>query len=148
MVHCSFRICFLQLVVALFSLSYTQAFTVSTSHVDCRSLGCFAQTKRMVSPSPSLSLSRPSVVTLQERKRDLTSAERGSDEVNKIIGIDRGIVFLLIPCIIINVWFFTIPVEFRRTRICDAEESRLAPDRCMTTEQFQTGILNYYRNGK
>jgi hypothetical protein len=138
--------------MALFSLGYTtQAFTVTTSHVDCRSLGCFAHAKRMpslsLSPSPSPP-SRASVVTLHERKKDQTSEERGSDEVNKIIGIDRGIYFLLIPCIIINIWFFTIPVEFRRTRICDAEESRLSPDRCMTTEQFQTGISDYYRKGK
>ena len=50
-------------------------------------------------------------------------------------------------CCLVNLWFFTIPTEFRRSRLCSAEETANFPTKCMTTEQFKTRISDYYKNG-
>ena len=84
---------------------------------------------------------------LQAKRKDISSDERGSDNVNTLIGIDRG-VYLWAIVIAINIWFFSIPVEFRRTRICNEADSRDYPTKCMTSKQFTTGISEYYKNGK
>lgn len=83
---------------------------------------------------------------LRARKKDLTNAERGNDKVNSIIGIDRGL-YLWAIVLAVNVWFFSIPVEFRRTRICNEADTAQFPDRCMTANQFKSGIRDYYANG-
>jgi len=83
---------------------------------------------------------------LQARKNDLSSEERGSDNVNSLIGIDRGM-YLWAIVIALNLWFFSIPVEFRRTRICSEADTIAYPTKCMTSEQFRTGIADYYKNG-
>jgi len=83
---------------------------------------------------------------LLERKKDISSNERGSGEVNKLIGIDRGYI-LFVPVILVCVWSFTVPVEFRRARICNEEDSRKYPTKCMTSDQFKRGISDYYKNG-
>lgn len=84
---------------------------------------------------------------LRARKNDISSEERGSDNVNSLIGIDRGM-YLWGIVIALNIWFFSIPVEFRRTRICNEADTIAYPTRCMTSEQFRTGIADYYKNGK
>lgn len=91
--------------------------------------------------------SRPLSSKLMARNDDISSEERGSDNVNNIIGLDRGL-YLLAIVLAINVWFFSVPVEFRRTRICNEADSAAYPDRCMTSKQFTTGIKEYYANGK
>jgi len=87
------------------------------------------------------------VTELQARNKDVSSEDRGSDKVNSIIGIDRGL-YLFAIVMAINVWFFSIPVEFRRTRICNEADTRDNPKLCMTSKQFTTGISDYYKNGK
>lgn len=55
---------------------------------------------------------------------------------------------LLIFALLINVWLFSIPTEFRRAKNCSVEEVQLYPDsNCMTTEMWVEGIAEYYRNG-
>lgn len=47
----------------------------------------------------------------------------------------------------ICVWFFTIPPEFRRARLCDEEQTAAYPDKCMTLLQMSQGIAAYYQQG-
>ena len=43
---------------------------------------------------------------------------------------------------------FSIPVEFRRARLCSEEQVRLNPDsKCMTFEMWTKGVSEYYGNG-
>lgn len=78
---------------------------------------------------------------------------RGSDimtdpsRVDAALGLGRGTVLLAVV-LLVNVWFFSIPPEFRRTRICEEMDALAYPDKCMTTTQFTEGIANYYKNGK
>ena len=47
------------------------------------------------------------------------------------------------------VWVFSVPVEFRRARMCSEEQVRTAaPERnCMTFGTWRQGIADYYSNG-
>jgi hypothetical protein len=66
-------------------------------------------------------------------------------------GTNRGAIILgvvLLAC----VWIFSIPPEFRRAYLCGSE--RCIEDRqaylcndCMTTDEWRTGIINYYKSG-
>ena len=52
--------------------------------------------------------------------------------------------FILLLCI----WNFTIPTEFRRARICSAQQVIDYPNsNCKTWSQYVSGIQNYYSNG-
>ena len=73
---------------------------------------------------------------LEEQKRKSAS----------VGGMNTGIVLLLVS-IVVNLWFFTIPPEFRRTRICSEQESAEYPDICMTERQFASRIAEYYKGG-
>ncbi len=88
-----------------------------------------------------------SLTELRERRNEVSNDERGSDKVNSLIGIDRGL-YLMVIAVAINIWFFSIPVEFRRTRICSEADTAAYPTKCMTSDQFTTGIADYYKNGK
>ena len=62
-------------------------------------------------------------------------------------GLKRGAVILPIM-FLINVWMFSIPVEFRRARFCSAEQVRANPtSKCMTWETWRNGVVEYYANG-
>ena len=62
-------------------------------------------------------------------------------------GLQRGL--LIFPLVLlVNVWMFSIPVEYRRARICSEEQVRENPDsKCMTTETWRRGVADYYANG-
>jgi len=62
-------------------------------------------------------------------------------------GLKRGnIIFPII--FLLNVWAFSIPVEYRRARICSEEQVRDNPgSKCMTTETWRKGVADYYANG-
>ena len=52
--------------------------------------------------------------------------------------------FVLVIC----VWLFSIPVEFRRARICTEEEYQSNPQKdCVTFDLWKSGIVEYYSNG-
>jgi len=146
----SFGMSYIRLVLmAVLSVlvSTSEAFT-ATSAVNNLACGSKMPIIRssLSSRYASIFIESSSTTELQARKKDLSSDERGSDKVNSIIGIDRG-VYLWAIVIAINIWFFSIPVEFRRTRFCNEADSRDYPDRCMTSKQFTTGISEYYKNG-
>jgi hypothetical protein len=61
-------------------------------------------------------------------------------------GMRRGLIIFPIV-FLLNVWMFTIPPEFRRTKICNDEQSQLYPNQCMTMPQWMNGVKEYYKNG-
>jgi hypothetical protein len=70
-------------------------------------------------------------------------------------GTDRGIILQVIV-VLAALWFFTVPPEFRRTKICPptsnpdefvATTTGLRPRDCITSEEFQQNVQDYYRNG-
>jgi len=87
---------------------------------------------------------------LYERKTPLyLSKDENPDEkdMGSITGTDQG-VWLLGLAVICSVWFFTIPTEFRRSRLCDAEQVKLYPEsKCITPSGWWSGVTGYYANG-
>ena len=65
----------------------------------------------------------------------------------KGIGIQGAYLFGLVG--FLCVWVFSVPVEFRRARMCSEEQVRTAaPERnCMTFGTWRQGIADYYSNG-
>uniref|UniRef100_A0A7S4A9X0 Uncharacterized protein n=1 Tax=Pseudo-nitzschia australis TaxID=44445 RepID=A0A7S4A9X0_9STRA len=86
-------------------------------------------------------------LTKMQAKKDISNSERGSENVNNLMGLDRA-KYIWPIVIAINIWFFSIPVEYRRTRFCNEADSAAYPERCMTSKQFTEGISNYYKNGE
>ena len=73
--------------------------------------------------------------------------EDRNEEAADTGGLRRGKVLLLLV-LIVNVWMFSIPVEFRRARLCNEEDTRLYPDKhCTTMEAWRMGVVDYYANG-
>jgi hypothetical protein len=62
-------------------------------------------------------------------------------------GQQRGAVILPIV-LLLCIWMFSIPPEFRRAKICTTKEQsvRLSTN-CMTGDQWMTGVQEYYQNG-
>lgn len=82
----------------------------------------------------------------QHTKLSLLDDEKSFDD-----GSQRGIP-LLLGSLMISVWFFSIPVEFRRAHWCFSERCEqnrsfaLCND-CVTFGEWKEGVLDYYRNG-
>ncbi|KAL7486504.1 hypothetical protein ACHAW6_012109 [Cyclotella cf. meneghiniana] len=56
--------------------------------------------------------------------------------------------FLMAFVLLINVWIFSIPTEFRRARICKEEDVVMYPNKnCITAAEWTKGVGDYYRNG-
>ena len=62
-------------------------------------------------------------------------------------GLKEGSIIMILV-LILNVWIFSIPPEYRRARICSEEDARLYPERkCTTIQEWTKGISDYYANG-
>jgi hypothetical protein len=70
-------------------------------------------------------------------------------------GTDRGIIVQVIV-VLAALWFFTVPPEFRRTKICPptaspdefvATTQGLRPRDCITSKEFQQRVQEYYEKG-
>jgi hypothetical protein len=61
-------------------------------------------------------------------------------------GTDVAPYLLAFSCAI-AVWLFTIPVEFRRTKLCSEEETVQYPTLCTTPAKWSRDIQDYYANG-
>jgi hypothetical protein len=56
--------------------------------------------------------------------------------------------FILILVLFLCVWNFTIPVEFRRARLCSEQQVMDNPtSKCITVSNYMNGIVQYYQNG-
>ena len=62
-------------------------------------------------------------------------------------GRKRGLILLPIV-LLIAIWLFSIPPEFRRARICSEQQVIDNPgSKCITGENWVKGVQEYYRNG-
>lgn len=84
------------------------------------------------------------------RRRHGTSAlydlkNYGTDDT---LGTKQG-VYLFGLVGLLCVWIFSVPVEFRRARMCSEEQVKTAaPEKhCMTFGDWRQGIADYYSNG-
>uniref|UniRef100_A0A7R9ZNG5 Uncharacterized protein n=1 Tax=Craspedostauros australis TaxID=1486917 RepID=A0A7R9ZNG5_9STRA len=76
-----------------------------------------------------------------------TNDKNENDDNMDTLGTQRGL-YLLAIALVFNIWQFSIPVEFRRTRFCSEEQVVLYPDsNCKTFNQWRSGILDYYKAG-
>ena len=66
---------------------------------------------------------------------------------NDPTGLKEG-KYLLILVMLINIWAFSIPPEFRRAQFCSEEQVRDNPEsNCITFDAWKNGIAEYYNNG-
>lgn len=66
---------------------------------------------------------------------------------NDPTGLKEGFVLFGIV-LLLNVWLFSVPPEYRRARFCSEEDVALYPDsKCTTFKAWRTGIMDYYANG-
>ncbi len=62
-------------------------------------------------------------------------------------GMKRGLI-LFPTVLLIAIWLFSIPPEFRRARICSEQQVIDYPDsKCMTATNWVGGVKDYYMNG-
>jgi hypothetical protein len=95
------------------------------------------------SDSTSAATEEEKTVPAPRKRTDIVNDEA---KVNDALGLGRGAVLLTIA-VLINIWFFTIPTEFRRTRLCNEFDTQAYPELCMTPKMFVNGISEYYKNG-
>lgn len=79
-------------------------------------------------------------------RRTRTDVVNDESKVNSVLGLGAGSVLLAIA-VLINIWFFSIPTEFRRTRLCNEVDTQAYPELCMTPKMFVNGIADYYKSG-
>mmetsp|Transcript_20546 Transcript_20546/g.42440 ORF Transcript_20546/g.42440 Transcript_20546/m.42440 type:complete len:169 (+) Transcript_20546:86-592(+) len=66
---------------------------------------------------------------------------------NDPTGLKEGFVLFGVV-LLLNVWLFSVPPEYRRARFCSEEDVALYPDsKCTTFKAWRTGIMDYYANG-
>lgn len=114
-------------------------------------------TLRVVNPSfsnirvkgiaPLTSNTASNYVSLYRRQQDFSALQSKSSDIDGT-GV-RGPIILSLALLIV-VWIFSIPPEFRRAKICTLPvcvENRAACNDCQTTTELREGIIDYYRNG-
>jgi hypothetical protein len=70
--------------------------------------------------------------------------EKSKNDVDGMQTAPYIMAFALFLCL----WNFTIPVEFRRARICSEQQVLENPSsKCMTFGNYVSGIVQYYQDG-
>lgn len=93
--------------------------------------------------NPSSRASSSSTTTLFSSEPPETKSGR----TNQIIGLNRG-AYIMGMVLLLNVWVFSIPPEFRRAKICTEEQVVMFPNSgCMTGGMWVDGVKEYYANG-
>eukprot|EP00581_Thalassiosira_minuscula_P011376 CAMPEP_0183730248 /NCGR_PEP_ID=MMETSP0737-20130205/32343_1 /TAXON_ID=385413 /ORGANISM="Thalassiosira miniscula, Strain CCMP1093" /LENGTH=153 /DNA_ID=CAMNT_0025962693 /DNA_START=31 /DNA_END=492 /DNA_ORIENTATION=+ len=76
-----------------------------------------------------------------------TSLKMEEEGNSNIDGMREGTVILGLA-LLLNVWMFSIPPEFRRARFCTEEDVKLYPEKhCTTFGAWRQGVADYYANG-
>jgi hypothetical protein len=78
------------------------------------------------------------------------STSRNSRDDGTSIDVDgiQTAPYMLILVLFLCVWNFTIPVEFRRARLCSEQQVVDNPtSKCITVSNCMSGIVHYYQNG-
>lgn len=85
---------------------------------------------------------------LREKKgTDQEIKEGGADMRRRTTGMDVG-PWLFGVFLVLRIWTFTLPPEFRQARFCSEEEVRLYPEsQCTTFSAWTAGIQDYYQQG-
>ena len=91
----------------------------------------------------------PTMAVVGTSTTTTTSLFNNADRQSDYQGLGRGkpllgLVFL------VCVWFFSIPVHFRRDVFCvipECIENRAACNDCVTWDEWKGGIIEYYQNG-
>ncbi|KAL7469120.1 hypothetical protein ACHAXS_009366 [Conticribra weissflogii] len=66
---------------------------------------------------------------------------------NDPTGLKEGFVLFGVV-LLLNIWLFSVPPEYRRARFCSEEDVASYPDsKCTTFKAWRTGIVDYYANG-
>jgi hypothetical protein len=92
----------------------------------------------------------PAPIVVNNNNLDLRSSTSARTTVtalsmSKTDGLEEGKAIFAIA-LVIAVWFFSIPTEFRRARLCSEADSAIY-EQCLTPSQFATGVSEYYKNG-
>lgn len=134
--------CFALLLLALGSDGFQPGSPV-TRHArtspQANPIGAYATTTGSTSTLTSLWSSKgPS------EDEDLAEARRRSQKIN---GTGAEGKTLMLFGLLLCTWFFTVPPEFRRQRLCDELQTAANPGVCMTGGQFKDKVVDYYANG-
>ena len=132
------------LAVLLLSLPHVTSFATKPFRVTSR-------TNRNLSfhqINNAIQFTTPRTTSLSmSKKNEDPSSEGGYQYSSYVNGTGTGW-YLLAFALLVNVWFFSIPPEFRRARLCNEEEVVLYADKnCMTGDQWVKGVQEYYQNG-
>lgn len=102
---------------------------------------------KIVKPSQGSSATLSSTTQLLEK----SSSNDSNKELSYDDGSGRG-KFLLGFVLLVTIWFFSIPKEFRRTHLCFSDRCAANPTfelchNCVTFGQLTHDIADYYKNG-
>ena len=135
------------ILLALFaSAGVVSSFTTAPSRAASRTVESNQQPWNFISSKTTQQtfLSQPSDTTTTTTSLQMSG---GSNPDVDTDGTDAG-KYLLFAVLLVNVWAFSIPVEFRRARFCTEEQVRLNSDsHCITFDNWKSGIVDYYANG-
>lgn len=96
----------------------------------------------MSTHSHSSRLKTMTVVSLSLKKQ-----QRTEQDIRRYSGTSRGLV-LMAMVLLLNIWIFSIPPEFRRQKLCPQEiYDNNNNNNCITAQMWTDQIVEYYRNG-
>jgi hypothetical protein len=144
------------LAVSSWIISDASAFVVDISRMMAPSRHTITKPIAKWNP-PCIAAAAPAAATARATtvKTETLSSTQLNEQRNKELfelsqdGSGRGKV-LLAAVFAACVWLFSIPPEFRRAFICPTDactSNRAACNQCVTTDEWTTGIKDYYRNG-
>jgi hypothetical protein len=85
-----------------------------------------------------------------DNNKNTSSRSSGGNGGGTSIDVDgmQAAPYILILVLFLCVWNFTIPVEFRRARLCSEQQVLDNPtSKCITVSNYMNGIVQYYQNG-
>ena len=99
---------------------------------------------------PKLTASRTSSATATVLHAKNDGSEDTDNEpkgYTKETGLVEGY-YLFGLAMLVSIWMFSVPVEYRRAQLCSEQEVIDNPtSNCMTMDTWTSGIADYYRNG-
>jgi hypothetical protein len=126
-------------------------FTIPTRKAECRSMNnkegydCHHHHHhQFVFPNHENAQSQSKSFTILNLNKD--NIDTTSNDADPT-GMKRGLV--LFPLVLlVAVWLFSIPPEFRRARICTEQQVIDNPNsKCITAQNWVSGVKGYYQNG-
>eukprot|EP01082_Thalassiosira_pseudonana_P014445 g12993.t1 g12993 contig7:630237-630698(+) len=110
-----------------------------------------SRASRVPSVPRGVAFTAPNTATSSSTSLQLSSKPPSDEEKYDTGYVDGSTVgsFLLAGVLLINVWIFSIPTEFRRARMCNPNDVAIYAEsrNCMTQQEWAGGIADYYANG-